>query len=298
MKAIFEQVRANPSEVMLVRHINLPVFDAPFHFHPEYELTLIIRGEGQRYVGKQVDPFEDGDLVFLGPNLPHCWLNHPNEGNFFSEAIVVQFTEDFLGSHFFDLNAFQAIKKLMDSSRAGLELYGPEKREISRRFLDLSHAGRSKKVIILLDILDRLSETDKIRPLDPSFAINSFKYAETSRFQKVFSYIIEHYQEPISLSGIAAVADLAPTSFCRYFKNITNQSFVALLLDFRIKQSCHLLLSTDLPIKEIAFQIGFEDIPYFNRVFRKKKGVSPQSYRNRHGNLPRMANSPNVQILA
>lgn len=279
MKAIFERVKSNPSEAILVRHIRMPQFDAPFHFHPEYELTFIIKGEGQRYVGKQVDRFEDGDLVFLGPNLPHCWINHKNEDSPLSEAIVVQFNRDFLGKEFFEISTFLAIKKFLDKSRSGIEIHGPDKNQISQILPELSSASPTKKVLILLDILNRLSVADQVRQLDNSFTVNYLKFSETSRFQKVFSYIIDHYKENISLEKMAVIADLSPTSFCRYFKSITQQSFVDLLLEFRIKQACHLLLSSDLPIREIAFQSGFDDIPYFNRVFKKKKGISPNKYK-------------------
>ena len=101
MKAVFEQVKSDPSKALLVRHFTIPQFDAPFHFHPEYELTLIVKGEGQRFVGKQVDNFSDGDLVFLGSHLPHCWINHQKKNQTeLSEAIVVQFNQHFLGEDF------------------------------------------------------------------------------------------------------------------------------------------------------------------------------------------------------
>ena len=89
MKAVFEQVKSDPSKVLLVRHFRIPQFDAPFHFHPEYELTLIVKGEGQRFVGKQVDDFSDGDLVFLGSHLPHCWINHQKDCHSLNLRIVL-----------------------------------------------------------------------------------------------------------------------------------------------------------------------------------------------------------------
>lgn len=280
MKAIFEQLQSNPSEAIIVRYIKMPSFDAPFHFHPEYELTLIVKGKGQRFVGKQVESFENGDLVLLGPNLPHCWINHPKADDSLSEAIVVQFNQEFLGKEFFELSAFKTLKLLLDKSRSGIEVQeGMIKKQISQQMNEMILATPVRKILILLEILETLSHAIQVKLMDISFASNPLKFSETSRFQKVFSYIIDHYKDDISLEKIAAVADLSPTSFCRYFKSITQQSFVELLLEFRIKQSCHLLISSDLPIREIAFQSGFDDIPYFNRVFKKKKGMNPNKYR-------------------
>lgn len=280
MKAVFEQVKSDPSKALLVRHFRIPQFDAPFHFHPEYELTLIVKGEGQRFVGKQVDNFSDGDLVFLGSHLPHCWINHQRENQTeLSEAIVVQFNQHFLGEDFFNLNEFLAIKMFLDKSKAGFDIQGNDKKKITARLFEMMLASPTQQILILLDILDILSRAVQLKPIDLSFAENDFKVSETSRFQKVFSYLITHYKEDISLAEIAGIADLSPTSFCRYFKSITQQSFVEVLLEFRIKQACHLLLNTDMAIREIAFQSGFDDIPYFNRIFKKKKGISPKQYK-------------------
>ena len=280
MKAVFEQVKSDPSKALLVRHFRIPQFDAPFHFHPEYELTLIVKGEGQRFVGKQVDNFSDGDLVFLGSHLPHCWINHQKENQTeLSEAIVVQFNLHFLGEDFFNLHEFVAIKMFLDKSKAGFDIQGNEKMKISTRLLEMIVASPTQQILILLDILDRLSSAVQLKPIDLSFAENDFKVSETNRFQKVFSYLITHYKEDISLAEIAGIADLSPTSFCRYFKSITQQSFVEVLLEFRIKQACHLLQNTDMAIREIAFQSGFYDIPYFNSIFKKKKGISPKQYK-------------------
>ena len=241
---------------------------------------MIVKGEGQRFVGKQVDDFLDGDLVFLGSHLPHCWINHQKENQTeLSEAIVVQFNQHFLGEDFFNLNEFAAIKMFLDKSKAGFDIQGNDKKKITARLFEMILASPTQQILILLDILDRLSRAVQLKPIDLSFAENDFKVSETNRFQKVFSYLITHYKEDISLAKIAGIADLSPTSFCRYFKSITQQSFVEVLLEFRIKQACHLLLNTDMAIREIAFQSGFYDIPYFNRIFKKKKGISPKHYK-------------------
>lgn len=286
MKAIFEQVKSDPSKALMVRHFTIPQFDAPFHFHPEYEITLIVRGEGQRFVGKQVDSFSEGDLVFLGSHLPHCWINHRSESlTDVSEAIVVQFNQHFLGEDFFNLKEFVAIKRLLDKSKAGFDIQGNDKIKITNKLFEMINASPIQQILILMDILDLLSQSGQLKPIDISFAENDFKVSETNRFQKVFSYLITHFKEDISLTKISGIADLSPTSFCRYFKSMTQQSFVEVLLEFRIKQACHLLLNTDLAIREIAFQSGFYDVPYFNRIF-KKKGISPKQYKKEVKFLP------------
>lgn len=278
MKAILEKLQTEKTHSFLVRKFELPNFDAPFHFHPEYELTLILKGEGQRYVGKQVNDFFEGDLVFLGSNLPHCWLNQPTENELVS-AIVIQFDETFLGNTFMDLPEMKKVKDFLGKSKSGFEILGKTKEKLTEKIKLLVEKSPLQKLIGLIEILDELCSSDEVSVIDFSFVEHQYNQSETARFQKVFSYLIENFKENITLEEIADVADLTPTSFCRYFKNITQKTFIEVLLEFRIQYACQLLLKTDLPIRQIAFESGFGDVPYFNKVFKKNKGINPKQYK-------------------
>src|ERR1700749_3382650 len=112
IKASFEVVQPVTGQSFLFRRFDNTAFDAPYHFHPEYELTSILDGSGKRYVGSHMDDFIPGDLVLLGPNLPHCWkLNEEGEEKARASAIVVQFDSAFLGDDFFNKNELQYIKR-------------------------------------------------------------------------------------------------------------------------------------------------------------------------------------------
>lgn len=279
MKAVFEKLQTEETHSFLIRKFELPNFDAPFHFHPEYELTLILKGEGQRYVGKQVSDFFEGDLVFLGANLPHCWINRPTPNETVS-AIVIQFDETFLGNFFLNLPEMKRVKAFLQQAKSGFEISGKTKEKLTDKINELLEKTPLQKLIGLIEILDELSQTDEISTVDFSFSEHHYNQSETARFQKVFSYLIENFRENITLEEIADVADLSPTSFCRYFKSITQKTFIEVLLEFRVQYACQLLHKTDLPIRQIAFESGFGDVPYFNKVFKKNKGMSPQQYKN------------------
>ena len=97
IKASFEVLQPANRQSFLVRKFDQWVFDGPYHFHPEYELTFITKGSGKRYVGTHMEDFFTGDLVLLGPNLPHCWkLANIDQTQHEAGAIVIQFTADFL----------------------------------------------------------------------------------------------------------------------------------------------------------------------------------------------------------
>ncbi len=73
IKPTFEVLHSKGDQSLLIRKFEEVAFTAPYHFHPEYELTMILKGEGKRYVGSHMAPYTAGDLVLLGANLPHCW---------------------------------------------------------------------------------------------------------------------------------------------------------------------------------------------------------------------------------
>lgn len=279
MKAVFEQVPFNQMNSFVFRRFELPRFDAPFHFHPEYELTLILKGEGQRYVGGQVDNFSAGDLVFLGSNLPHCWLGKPVNDEDIVEAIVIQFDESFLGNTFFEIPEAAKIKELLHISKAGISIRKDLKEKLIPKIIQLTDLKPLNKLLILIEILDEIANADATENIDFAFSKHDYNNTETARFQKIFSYLIEHFTQEISLEEMANIADLSPTSFCRYFKNITKKTFVEVLIEFRLQYACQLLKKTDLPIHQIAFDSGFGDVPYFNKQFRKHKGFSPLVFR-------------------
>jgi AraC-like DNA-binding protein len=280
MKAVFEQLNTEQSSSFILRQFDVPKFDAPFHFHPEYELTLILKGEGQRYVGQQVNEFFAGDLVFLGANLPHCWVSQPIE-NKNASAIVIQFGELFLGKGIVDLPEMKKVQTFLEKSKSGFEIVGKTKETLTEKILALQLKTPLQKIAGLLEIFDILCNSTEIITIDDFFFEHQYNQSETARFQKIFSYLIENFKEEITLEQIANIADLSPTSFCRYFKNITKKTFVEVLIEFRLQYACQLLNKTDLPIQQVAFESGFGDVPYFNKLFRKHKNLTPKEWRGK-----------------
>jgi AraC-like DNA-binding protein len=278
MKAVLERLDLDERSSFLFRNLELPSFDAAFHFHPEYELTHIRKGEGQRYVGTQVEDFYDDDLIFLGSNLPHCWISKPLPEGERVEATVLQFKGDFLGERFLELPEMRAVNNFLQKSRVGMKVLGETKTKVLQRLEKLTGLDHYQRLIYLLDILGLLSESTELEVVDSSFSSIHHSGTETVRFQKVFAFLIEHYREEISLQKISEVAHLSPTSFCRYFKNITGKTFVEVVNSYRIQYACQLLRKKELTVSQIAYESGFSDVPYFNKIFKKMKGVSPTQY--------------------
>jgi AraC-like DNA-binding protein len=279
MKAVYEQIPSSSTESLLFRDFTTKQFDGLYHFHPAYELTFIVKGKGLRYVGKQSQNFTEGDLVLLGSNLPHTWISQ-GDGEEESRAIVVQFEEESIGAFLTNFPELQNIKKLLQKAASGLKISGDSHEKVAKILLEIAEKTPLKRLFGTLEILELLAQSpNDHQSLDYNYLVQKQNYSETARFQKIFAYLIEHFKEDVSLEQVASIANLSPTSFCRYFKSMTQMTLIELLTNFRLRCACQMIESTNAPITEIAFNSGFSDVTYFNRVFKKQMGISPLQYR-------------------
>ena len=281
MKATYEQLSENIESSFLYRQFSLPQFDAPYHFHPELELTFIEQSVGKRFVGRQVSDFEAGDLVLLGENVPHSWLNNPvyTEGGDFAKSIVIQFKADFVGQTFLDIPEMTAIKHLFKKAQSGILIKGKTRDTVADKMSFATATNPFQKLLQLLDILQIIATSNETELIDPQFSTTTLSPIDTERFQKVYAFIIANYTQDIDLETIAAVAHLTPTAFCRYFKKMTRKTLVDVVTEFRIKHACQLLTASDKSVSDICFESGFGNISYFNKQFKNALGHSPLTYR-------------------
>ncbi len=281
MKATYEQLSDNIENSFLIRHFSLPRFEAPFHFHPELELTFIESSKGKRFVGRQVSDFAAGDLVLLGENVPHCWLNNPSntEGGDLAKSTVIQFKRDFLGTSFLETPEMTAIQFLFQKAQSGILIKGKTRDVVADKMSFATAANPFQKLLQLLDILQTIAISNETELIDPQFSTTTLSPIDTERFQKVYAFIIANYTQDIDLETIAAVAHLTPTAFCRYFKKMTRKTLVDVVTEFRIKHACQLLTSTGKSVSDICFESGFGNISFFNKQFKNTLGHSPLAYR-------------------
>lgn len=234
-------------------------------------------------VGDHIDFFEEGDLVFLGPWLPHVWVNDPEylygKSNRKAEAIVIHFTENFLGDRFLSIPETEPFKKVMDIANRGMVIKGQTKNEINvmlERMLSQSGLQRIASMITIFDILSHSSEYELLA--SPTFELNS-KSASSSNLNKINEYIMRNFHNDISLPEIASIANMALTTFCNFFKENYRVTFVEYLTAVRIGHACKILAEQDLNIVQTAYECGYNNLANFNRQFRKLKGMTPSEYR-------------------
>jgi len=261
-----------------------PFFQAPFHSHPELELVYVKESFGKRIIGNSVANFESGDLVFLGSDIPHVWLNdeiYYHNNKLKAKAIVVYFNKDIFGPAFYELKEAQKINTLFEKAKKGLSITGKTNKLIAKKLEKLVAKQDFEVIIGLFEILSILSATT-----DFDF-INNETYTPTNdsfkkdRLSDVYQYVKENYKKEISLDEVAQIANLTPTSFCRMFKSKTKKNFIEYLNEIRISNACKLLIETDMSVSEIAYECGYKTVSNFNKLFKKNTANTPKEYQNK-----------------
>jgi len=283
IKASFEILQPVNGQSFLFRKFDKSAFDAPYHFHPEYELTYILNGTGKRYAGSHMDDFTTGDLVLLGPNLPHCWKLEPSkEIQTEASAIVVQFDGAFLGEDFFNKNEVQHVKKLFQRSGCGISFNSDVQKAVNQSLLVLAKEKSNFRMLMgLLEILHRLASSNEYVLLDQNRIIAERSVAEQERINPVFAYLVENFRQHVSLDIAAGIANMTTNAFCKYFKKITRKTFMETIIEYRLNYAIQQLVQTDKPISEISFESGFGDVSHFYKMFKTKMHMSPLNYRKK-----------------
>lgn len=281
-KASYEIVTPGPGRSFAFRSFDLPAFDSPWHFHPEFELTLVQAGTGRRFVGDHIAEYGPGDLVLLGPELPHFWHSEVSEGSGPSQSLVVQFLPEFLGSDFFDLPELDAMKQLFSHSARGLCFTG-QTRERAAGIMERM-AGRSPQgqLLSLLEALDLLSRSPDAEVLATEGFAPALDTRTEERINRCQDFIFEHLDRPFRLEEVADHMNMSPSAFSRYFKRVMGKTFSRFVNELRVGQACRALLETDRPVAEIAYDCGFNNLSNFNRRFRELRGASPRQFREQH----------------
>lgn len=274
MRASYEKIPVNNDASFLVRRIQTQYFDAPLHFHPEYELTLIVNGNGKRFVGDSVENFESGDLVLLGSNLPHFWRSDkPSET--ISEAIVIQFSTDFVENILSKLPECKGIVSMLTMAKSGIKFD-----DSFALLLENLIAEKSlKRLILLIDLLETLSQSSDYQTLASEHFNIKPDDAENERMRKILEFMLDNFQNEVSINDVADLANLTVPSFCRYFKARTRKTYVDYLHEIRVSHARKLLINNELSISQIGLECGFQNLSNFHRIFKKQVGITPLAYR-------------------
>lgn len=279
MKPIFKKVESQSEEAFVAKIDQFSQFYNKWHFHPELELTHIVKGRGTRFIGDHIEYFEDGDLILVGSNLPHVWKNQ-NDDSELAVAQVVQFLPSFLGNDMVRKIEFKNVQNLIAQSTYGLKIVGIAKDQVLLYLDVLFKANNSlDRLITLIRILDLLGTSSDLIPLSKSLFMVKVDKQNVDRLNQVIDYTITNFAARITLEDIASLSNMSVSNFCKYFKGRMKKTYVQYLTEVRIGMSCKLLIENKLSVHQIAFESGFVNMSNFNRAFKLTKQMTPLSYR-------------------
>ncbi|MEQ1749097.1 MAG: AraC family transcriptional regulator [Prosthecobacter sp.] len=284
MKPLFEKpspiASAEPVACEIVRGKD---FGCVLHYHPECEITLVLKGGTTRLIGDQLTPLLPGDLVFLGPNVPHDFRNEPVPGKPTAQvaAIVVQFLPNLPGMEEWQhRSSMQPTRRLFERANQGLEVTGITRLTASRMMKQMGELQGMKRVIHLLQLIDLLANSEEVHEICTS-VVQQPKATSPDRIGKVCVYLEAHLTEPLYVADLAAMIGLGRSAFSRLFKSSTSRTVPQYINDLRIAHASKLLAETDLTVSQIAYDCGFVSPAHFQRQFRGHQACAPLAYRQK-----------------
>lgn len=234
------------------------------HYHSHYEMYYLMKGKVRYFIDNTTFDLSAGDLVLIPPNIIHKTSIIEDSP---SERLLVYFTKEFIGKEaddpIFDCFNKYYIKNAVSYKNllASIEAESVLEDKFSRELI-------KNLTLTLLIQLSRVSENIKHEIKAPSF------------IQKISNFIVENYAMEINLDLLAREFSISKSHLSRLFKSTTGFGINEYITVVRIRNAERLILSTNLPITEIATRCGFNDSNYFSSVFKKLKGISPLKFRS------------------
>lgn len=283
LKPVLEHLPLQPEESFVVKKFDYPFYPTPWHFHPEYELVLVLESTGKRFIGDSISDFKLGDMAFIGPNLPHLYRNdtiyYQSESSAIrARSIVIHFLESSFGENFLSLPEAKEINALCAKSIRGLEVTGQTKKIIEIKMHELCLEQGFARWLNLLEILQILSESKDLKFISHT-SVQGKNEKESDRMNKIFEFVMKNFHQEIEVNTIAQHVNLAENSFSRYFSQRTRKPFTTFVNEIRVSHACKLLRESQKSVLEICYESGFNNLSNFNRQFKNIYQLSPLTYR-------------------
>lgn len=278
MEFVFEKIYVPNNHSFISRKLPLSS-DARIHSHKNFELNYITSGTGRRIVGDNISGFEKGDLVLLGPELPHCWELLDAEKDEDPACIVTHFSENIIDNEFFKMPELQNVVVLLKQANRGIRFRTENDGEISEILTELSQSKGLEYYIGLLKIFNLLIKIEDRERLSNPMNRSSVFTKNIEKINKVYEYVFLNIQEGINLEEASSVLNMAPSSFCRFFKKKTGLTFMEYVKNVRVGMAAKLLAETDKQITQICYESGYNNLANFNHYFKASMGKTPSEYR-------------------
>lgn len=264
-----------------IRRDTIPKYHNSWHYHTQLELVMICKGTGSLYLGDTIKDFAEGTCVLIGSDTPHFWLFHNmvEENEIPSiDCVVIHFNYDFAGKELFSIPELNAINNLINQSERGLIFTLPTASKIVDLFNLSVDSSNASKFTYLISILDLLTYYEGKNIVSDNYSqLNNSN--DEKRMKNVMNYIRDNYMTKIELNELSNEAKMTKNSFCRYFKQKTGKTPTNFINELRIAHACRLLRNTELTLKQICFDSGFNNFVSFHKIFKEQTNLTPLYFR-------------------
>ncbi|GGH01688.1 AraC family transcriptional regulator [Mucilaginibacter phyllosphaerae] len=259
-----------------------PNINNHWHYHPEVELVFFKKGNGTQFIGDCISQFNTGDIVLVGSNLPHYWQFDDSyfdaQTDTTADVSVIHFNENFWGEHFLELPENQPIRNMLKQSKRGIQITGDHLKAVGNLIEKIIFAEGPRKIILLMEVLLAIADSADTRMLASMGFQHNFQESEKDRINAIYNYSILNFKKKITLEEIAAIANISPNSFCKFFKSRSKKTYSRFINEIRVGNACKLLINNQLNVKEVCYESGFYNFASFHKYFREITGKSPLSY--------------------
>jgi AraC-like DNA-binding protein len=283
MKPKLRKAPLNPEYSFIVRKDAGKEMKNYWQYHPEYEIIYIKKSTGSWIIGDSIGNFENGEIVILGPNVPHTlrfdpkYLTEDDEEK--GEAIIILFQKDLFNAAFLMFPEAKEIEKILQLAEQGLRITGKAKERIPVFMEEMLTSSVGRRLVNLLEVLQIMAENGAYEVLSSKGFLYPPTHINDNRINTVFEFTFNNYENDITIEEVADLVDMTKYSFCRYFKEITRKTYFQFLMEVRIGKACRLLIEEDMNASEAAYSCGYNSISHFNHQFRSIKNMSPLEYK-------------------
>ena len=290
---VFESISHDPRCSFYWHVHGFPSPLAKWNYHPEYELHLIRRSVGRYMVGDYTARFGSGNLVLVGPNLPHAWFSDLASPDTVIEErdVVVQFRAEWLSSLIRLCPELREIGPLIDCASRGVVFEGDDTSRWAQVLEAMAGQDDAARLLSLIRILRDLARSD-YRPLSSPQYDPKQAGAYSQHVGAILQYVHQHFDRTLEMASIARWQGMSPSTFSRFFKRATGDNFVIFVRRLRIDAACRLLLEDERSISDVCFRVGYGNLSNFNRHFKRLVGMTPREYRQTC--VPEQANEQTV----
>jgi len=288
MTALFERIIAKEGESFFIGIFQDNLEKCTWHYHNNFEISFITEGSGKRIVGDSIEEFQPGDLVFIGPNLPHVWIAD-KETRMLSkrtmEMVFLQFNLNVISDQLLSLPEFSNVKRALVLSERGIHIIGDTLNEVSEIMLQLPYLKSFDRMLHFFMLMDIIGKSNSNIQLASKEYLKLRFTTGNKRIAAIHEFLMNNYRYEVDLKRLAELVNMAEGSLCRFFKMNMGITIFEYLNKIKSEFACKLLMDPDLSIMEVCFDSGFNNISHFNKQFKKITGVPPSEYRKRFKGL-------------